>query len=333
MDKFTLSAIAASGVMVGAAAIAAWAPGQEVHALVRPGTDAPKAEPAPQPQPCPHGSPSDIPGLDRSAAPAETESGEAESTPLAYAPANRGGHTQRIDAGPSAEEFDRAGAAAIEPDGIETGAAPPVAPDAGKAPIGGLRSGGNLEVVEGSFVAASSAAIREGGGDDSEAALDILSSGALAHFAGMNAEQIEAFTRLAATIRHPELAAAFASQEIRNERGGSEPSVLPPIGFETGPSASEQADDEPARDREAEWTAVESLDGTVRLVLAGDERTALPIRKGMIVGSRGKVERIVRSGTELAVLFENGDEIVGNAAARPLSVPLLRPDAPGGNGA
>ena len=287
MDRFTLSAIAASGVMVGAAAIAAWAPGQEVHALVRPGTDAPNTERAPQPQPCPHGLPSDVPGLDRSSAPLKTESGEAESTPFAYAPGNRGG----------------------------------------------LLSGGNLEVVKGSFVAASSAAIRESGEDASEAALDILSSGALAHFADMNAEQIEAFTRLAAMVRHPELAAALASQEVRNERGGSLPSVLPPIGFETGPPESEHADDEPAPDREAAWAAVESLDGTVRLVLAGDERTALPVRKGTIVGARGRVERIVRSGAELAVLFENGDEIVGSPAERPPSAPLLRPDASGGNGA
>lgn len=331
MDRFTLSAIAASGVMVGAAAVAAWAPGQEVHALVRPGAEAPNAEHAPQP--CPHGLPSDIPGLDRSSAPAETESGEAKSTPLAYAPANRSRHGQRIDKVPGAEEFDWAGAASNVPDGIETDDAPPVASDAGTAPGSGTRSGGNLEVLEGSFVAASSAAIRESGGHASAAALDILSSGALAHFAGMNAEQIEAFTRLAAMVRHPELAAALASQGVRNERGGPSPSVLPPIGFETGLPENSQADDEPAQDRGAAWAAVESLDGTVRLVLASDERTALPVRKGTVVGSRGKVERIVRSGGELAVLFENGDEIVGTSAARPLSAPLLRPDALGRNGA
>lgn len=333
MDRFTLSAIAASGIMVGAAAVAAWAPGQEVHALVRPGAQAPNAERAPRPQPCPHGLPSDIPGLDRSSAPLATESGEAESTPLAYAPANRGGHVQRIDTEPSAEEPDWVGAASTEPDGIETGAAPPVTPYAGTAPGSGIRSGGNLEVLEGSFVAASSIAISDGSEPASTTALDILSSGALAHFAGMNAEQIEAFTRLAAMVRHPELAAALASQGVRNERGGSSPSVLPPIGFETGPPESAHADDESAQDREAAWAAVESFDGTVRLVLAGDERTALPVRQGTVVGSRGKVERIVRSGAELAVLFENGDEIVGTSAARPLSAPLLRPDALERNGA
>lgn len=333
MDRFTLSAIAASGVMVGAAAIAAWAPGQEVHALVRPGTDAPNTESAPPPEPCPRGLPSDVPGLDRSSAPLKTESDEAESTRFAYAPGNRGGHVRRIDTVSDVAEPNRVSPALTEPDGIETEEVPPVAPDAGKARVGGLLSGGNLEVVEGSFIAASSAAIRESGGDASEAALDILSSGALAHFAEMNAEQIEAFTRLAAMVRHPELAAALASREVRNERSGSLPSVLPPIGFETGPPESERADDEPAPNREAEWAAVESLDGTVRLMLAGDERTALPVRKGTIVGARGRVERIVRSGAELAVLFENGDEIVGSPAARPPSAPLLRPDASGGNGA
>ena len=333
MDRFTLSAIAASGIMVGAAAVAAWAPGQEVHALVRPGADAPNAERAPQPQPCPRGLPSDIPGLDRSSVPMETESGEAESTPLAYAPANRGGPVKRVDKMPGAKEFDRTGAVSTEPVGIRTGAARPVAADAGTAPGSGIRSGGNLEVLEGSFVAASSIAIPDGSEPASTAALDILSSGALAHFAGMNAEQIEAFTRLAAMVRHPELAAALASQGVRNERGGSAPSVLPPIGFETGLPESAPADDEPAQDREAAWAAVESIDGTVRLVLAGDERTALPVRQGTVVGSRGRVERIVRSGAELAVLFENGDEIVGTSAARPLSAPLLRPDALGRNGA
>lgn len=333
MDRFTVSAIAASGIMIGAAAIAAWAPGQEVHALVRPGADAPNAEHAPQPQPCPHGLPSDIPGLDRSSAPAETESGEAESTRLMYAPANRGGDVQRIDTVPDADEFDLAGAASTEPVGIKTGEVSPVAPNAGTALGSGILSGGNLEILEGTFVAASSAAIRDSGGRASSAALDILSSGALAHFAGMNAEQIEAFTRLAVMIRHPELAAALASLEVRNERGSSLPSVLPPIGFETSPPENAQADDEPAPDRKAAWAAVESLDGTVRLVLAGDERTALPVRKGMIVGARGRVERIVRSGAELAVLFENGDEIVGAAAPRPMSAPLLRPDAFGRSGA
>ena len=148
---------------------------------------------------------------------------------------------------------------------------------------------------------------------------DLLSSDALAFFATMSMEQIEAYSRLAVMIRHPELAEGIVPLANANAGG------LPPLILEGAADDPEPA--QAVAEVPPEWTAFESLDGDVGLLLGGDERTAVKVRKGTVVGALGEVDRIVKGESELAVLFEGGEAILGPALNRPPKTPVLRPAA------
>ena len=120
-------------------------------------------------------------------------------------------------------------------------------------------------------------------------------------------------------IRHPELAEGIVP--LASANAGGLPPLVPDAAVDEPEPAQAVAEAPP------EWTAFESLDGDVGLLLGGDERTAVKVRKGTVVGALGEVDRIVKGESELAVLFEGGEAILGPALNRPPKAPVLRPAA------
>ena len=349
MDKFTIAAFAASAALIGISAIAAWSPAAETRPLADPYLRVLEGElkaAESLQSACPLQYSSEDAGPYSADFPGKFESMDETADFAAYSPANFGPAPTRTPS-PSLEF----GWPEVEP---PIGNAPGLAANGVQSALRDsedFESGRNLPVVSGAASAAeqtqmigaaadkledqvetASVAIEQGEfvsvvaepvevprNKEAIVADDLLSSDALAFFATMSMEQIEAYSRLAAMIRHPELAEGIVPLASANAGG------LPPLVPDAAADEPEPA--QAVAEAPQEWIAFESLDGEVGLLLGGDERTAVKVRKGTVVGALGEVDRIVKGESELAVLFEGGEVILGPALNRPPKAPVLRPAA------
>ena len=349
MDRFTITASAASVALIGIAATAAWLPAAGTRLLAGPPLDAPKEDSKAIESSwaaCLSHFPLEDAGLGFASPESNFDDLAENSAFNAYAPANFG-HASVFNL-PAPQDFGwlKPGTSAKEASGLvadgfqpaphhaensgterkmhavlgETSALEPMTTTG--AAINELEGRAEYDPVAiepGEFVSAIAEPVEDLRAEGAIIADDLLSSDALAFFATMSTEQIEAYSRLAAMIRHPELAEGIVP--LANADAGGLPPLNPPV-----------ADDERELERAVldpppEWAAFESLNGDVRLLLGGDERTAIKVEKGTVVGALGEVERIVKGESELAVLFEGGEAILGPALNRPPKAPVLRPAA------
>lgn len=349
MDRFTISASAASVALVGIAATAAWLPAVGTRPLAEPSLAALNEEAKDTESSwaacLPH-HPLEDAGLGISGRLSEFDDLAESSAFNSYAPANYGrasafnsrppqefgwleAKTSAENAsGLAADEFQPALHHARNSESErnshavhgETSVAEPM-PTTGAA-FNELEGRGEyppVAIEQGEFVSVIAEQVEDLRAEGAIDADGLLSSDALAFFAAMSTEQIEAYSRLAAMIRHPELAEGIVS--LANVDAGGLPPLIPPV-----------ADDEPEPKQAVlepppEWAAFESLNGDVRLLLGGNERTAIKVEQGTVVGALGEVDRIVKGESELAVLFEGGEAILGAALNRPPKAPVLRPAA------
>lgn len=349
MDKFTIAASAASVTLIGISAVAAWSPAAGTWSLAEPSLGVSKEG-------------TKVVELSRAACPSHyslenaelnfadlrSESGHLteNSAFAAYAPANFGPAPTSTSS--PAHEFswleteqsienvfglaaNGARSASHDSDDFKSERTLPIAFGETNAAEPMQMIGAVAEMPEDQFEYVS-VAIEQGEyvsvvaepveiplNEEAIVADDLLSSDALAFFATMSMEQIEAYSRLAAMIRHPELAEEI--MPLANASAGGLPPLIPD-GAADDPELAEAVHETPP-----EWIAFESVDGDVGLLLGGDERTAVKVRKGTVVGAFGEVERVVKGESELAVLFEGGEAILGPALNRPLTAPVLRPAA------
>ena len=349
MDKFTIAASAASVTLIGISAVAAWSPAAGTWSLAEPSLGVSKEG-------------TKVVELSRAAclshyslenaelnfADLRSESGHLteNSAFAAYAPANFG--TAPASTLSPAQEFswleiepsienasllaaNEARFVTHDSDDFESEQNPPIASGETVAAEPMQMIGAVAEMPEdqfeyvsvaieqGEFVSVVAEPVEVLRNEEAIVADDLLSSDALAFFATMSMEQIEAYSRLAAMIRHPELAEEIVPL-ASTSAGGLPPLV--PDGAAEEPELTEIVHEAPP-----EWTAFESVDGDVGLLLGGDERTAIEVQRGTVVGALGEVERIVKGESELAVLFEGGEAILGPALNRPPTAPVLRPAA------
>lgn len=349
MDRFTISASAASVALIGISATAAWLPAAGTRPLAEPSLGVLKEEAKDTESSLaaclPH-HPLEDAGPGVSGRRNEFD-GLAESFAFnSYAPANYGRATafnsrppqefgwleteRSVEnaSGSAADEFQpaprHAGNSESERNSHaalgETSAAEPM-PTTGAA-FNELEGRGEYDPVaieQGKFVSVIAEPVGDLRAEGATDADGLLSSDALAFFAAMSAEQIEAYSRLAAMIRHPELAEGIVP--LANVKAGGLPPLILPVADDK-PELKQAVPEPPP-----EWAAVESLNGDVRLLLGGDDRTAIKVEQGTVVGALGEVDRIVKGESELAVLFEGGEAILGPALNRPPKAPVLRPAA------
>ena len=344
MDKFTIAASAASAALIGISAIAAWSPAAETRPLPDLSLGVPVDESSLEV--CPAQYPSEDAELHSADLQSKFESMAESSAFASYAPANFGPEAAS-DLSP-AREF---GWPEAEPSignlsGVDANGVQPASRDSEDHESGrnlpaasGVKSAAEqtqmigaaadklenqaetapVAIEQGEFVSVVAEPVEVPRNKEAIVADDLLSSDALAFFATMSMEQIEAYSRLAAMIRHPELAEGIVP--FANANAGGLPPLVPDAAADEPEPAQAVAEAQP------EWTAFESLDGDVSLLLGGDERTAVKVRTGTVVGDLGAVDRIVKGESELAVLFEGGEAILGPALNRPPKTPVLRPAA------
>ena len=349
MDKFTIAASAASAALIGISAIAAWSPAAETRPLADPSLGVLEREVKVVKslrEACPSQYSLEDAGLHSADLPSKFASAAETAAFAAYSPANFGPAPTRAPSplrefGWPEAEPPIGNASGLAADGVqsasrdseyfESGRNLPVVSGAANAAeqtqiIAALAD--KLEdqvetapvaIEQGEFVSVVAEPVEVPRNKEAIVADDLLSSDALAFFATMSMEQIEAYSRLAAMIRHPELAEGIVPLASANA-GGLPPLVPDAAADEPGPAQA-------VAEAPPEWIAFESLDGDVGLLLGGDERTAVKVRKGTVVGALGEVDRIVKGESELAVLFEGGEAILGPALNRPLKAPVLRPAA------
>ena len=345
MDKFTIAAFAASAALIGISAIAAWSPTAETRSFAEPSLGIPVDESTAvrsSRETCSSQYSLEDAGLYSADLPSKFESMDE----TAYLPANFGPAPTRTpsparefgwpEAEPSIGNLPGVDANGVQPasrdsEDFESGRNLPVVSGAANAAeqtqmIAALAD--KLEdqvetapvaIEQGKFVSVVAEPVEVPRNKEAIVADDLLSSDALAFFATMSMEQIEAYSRLAAMIRHPELAEGIVPLASANAGG------LPPLAPDAAADEPEPA--QAVAEAPPEWTAFESLDGDVGLLLGGDERTAVKVRTGTVVGALGAVDRIVKGESELAVLFEGGEAILGPALNRPPKTPVLRPAA------
>ena len=349
MDKFTIAAFAASAALIGISAIGAWSPAAETRPLPDPSLGVTVDESTavqPSREAClPQYSLEDA-ELYFADLPSKFASAAKAPAFAAYSPANFGAASVRTpspprefgwpEAEPSIGNLSGVDANGVQPasrdsEDHESGRNLPAASGAANAAeqtqiIAALAD--KLEdqvetapvaIEQGEFVSVVAEPVEVPRNKEAIVADDLLSSDALAFFATMSMEQIEAYSRLAAMIRHPELAEGIVP--LANANAGGLPPLVPDATADEPEPAQAVAEVPP------EWTAFESLDGDVGLLLGGDERTAIKVRTGTVVGALGAVDRIVKGESEVAVLFEGGEAILGPALNRPPNTPVLRPAA------
>ena len=349
MDKFTIAASAASATLIGISAIAAWSPAAETRPLAGRslGVLEGKVKAAESLQEaCPSQYSWEDAGLYFADLPSKFESMDETPALAAYSPANFGpaAPTNLIlarefgwpEVEPPIENASGLAAnglqsASRESEDFESGRNLPIAFGVKSAAeqtqiIAALADkledqaeSASVAIEQGEFVSVVAEPVEILRDERAIVADDLLSSDALAFFATMSMEQIEAYSRLAAMIRHPELAEGIVPLASANAGG------LPPLVPDAAADEPEPA--QAVAEAPPEWTAFESLDGDVGLLLGGDERTAVKVRTGTVVGALGAVDRIVKGESELAVLFEGGEAILGPALNRPPKTPVLRPAA------
>ena len=350
MDKFTIAAFAASVALIGISAIAAWTPAAETRHLAEPSPgvlleDEAKADELLQAA-CPPQYSLEDAGLYSEDLPSKFERLASNPALAAYSPANFGpaAPTNLLPArefgwpeveppieNASGLAVDGLQSASRDSEDFESGRNLPIASSETSAAEPMRTIGAVAEMLEnqaeyapvaieqGEFVFVVAESVEIPHNKEVIVADDLLSSDALAFFATMSMEQIEAYSRLAAMIRHPELAEGIVPLANANAGG------LPPLILEGAADDPELM--QAAHEAPLEWIAFESLDGDVGLLLGGDKRTAVKVRKGTVVGALGEVDRIVKGESELAVLFEGGEAILGPALNRPPKAPVLRPAA------
>ena len=349
MDKFTISASAASAALIGISAIAAWSPAAETRSFADPSLGILEKEVTAveslQAACLPQYSSEDA-GLYSADLPSKFASADETYAFASYSPANFGPAPTRTQS-PSLEfgwpevEPPIGNAPGLVANGVqsalrdsedfesgrnlpaasgETSAAEPMRTIGAAADkLEDQVETAPVAIEQGEFVSVVAEPVEIPRNKDAIVADDLLSSDALAFFATMSMEQIEAYSRLAAMIRHPELAEGIVP--LANANAGGLPPLVPEAAADEPEPAQAVAEVPP------EWAAFESLDGDVGLLLGGDERTAVKVRKGTVVGALGEVDRIVKGESELAVLFEGGEAILGPALNRPPKTPVLRPAA------
>ena len=349
MDKFTIAASAASVALIGISAIAAWSPAAETRSFADPSLGIPVDESTAvrsSRETCSSQYSLEDAGLHSADFPSKFASAAETAAFAAYSPANFGPAPTRTPSplrefGWPEAEPPIGNASGLAADGVqsasrdseyfESGRNLPVVSGAANAAepmrtIGAVAD--KLEdqaetapvaIEQGEFVSVVAEPVEVPRNEEAIVADDLLSSDALAFFATMSMEQIEAYSRLAAMIRHPELAEGIVP--LASANAGGLPRLVPDAAADEPEPAQAVAEAPP------EWTAFESLDGEVGLLLGGDERTAVKVRKGTVVGALGEVDRIVKGESELAVLFEGGEAILGPALNRPPKAPVLRPAA------
>ena len=349
MDKFTIAASAASAILIGISAIAAWSPAAETRPLVEPSLGIPVDESTAvrsSRETCSSQYSSEDAELYFADLPSKFASAAKAPAFAAYSPANFGPAPVRTPS-PS-QEFgwpeveppigsesvlaaDGVQSASRDSEDFESGRNLPIASGETSAAepmrtigvvaemLENQAASAPVAIEQGEFVSVVAEPVEIPRNKDAIVADDLLSSDALAFFATMSMEQIEAYSRLAAMIRHPELAEGIVPLASANAGG------LPPLVPDAAADEPEPA--QAVAEAPPEWTAFESLDGDVGLLLGGDERTAVKVRTGTVVGALGAVDRIVKGESELAVLFEGGEAILGPALNRPPKTPVLRPAA------
>ena len=349
MDKFTIAASAASAALIGISAIAAWSPAAETRSFADPSLGIPVDESTAvrsSRETCSSQYSSEDARPYSADFPSKFESMDETAYFAAYLPANFGPAPTRTPS--PAREFGWleaeppiGNASGLAANGLQFASRDsedfasrrslPVVSGSANAVeqtkmIGALAD--KLEdqvetalvaIEQGEFVSVVAEPVEVPRNKKAIVADDLLSSDALAFFATMSMEQIEAYSRLAAMIRHPELAEGIVP--LASANAGGLPPLVPDAAVDEPEPAQAVAEAPP------EWTAFESLDGDVGLLLGGDERTAVKVRKGTVVGALGEVDRIVKGESELAVLFEGGEAILGPALNRPPKAPVLRPAA------
>ena len=348
MDKFTIAAFAASAALIGISAIAAWSPAAETRPLAEPSLGIPVDESTTvrsSRETCSSQYSSEDAELYFADLPSKFASAANAPAFAAYSPANFGPAPVRTPS-PS-QEFgwpeveppignesvlaaNGVQSASRDSEDFESGRNLPTAFGAANAEeqtqmIGAAADKledqvehASVAIEQGEFVSVVAEPVEIPRNKEAIIAADLLSSDALAFFATMSMEQIEAYSRLAAMIRHPELAEGIVPLANGNAGG------LPPLVLD---AADEPEPAQAVAEAQTEWTAFESVDGDVGLLLDGDERTAVKVRTGTVVGALGAVDRIVKGESELAVLFEGGEAILGPALNRPPKAPVLRPAA------
>ena len=349
MDKFTIAASAASVALIGISAIAAWSPAAESRPSTGPSPDVLEGEVKAVKslrEACPPQYSLEDTGLYSADLPSKFERLASNSAFAAYAPANFGIAPARTPS-PSREfgwleaEPSIGNASGLAADGVQSASRDSEDFESGRnlpAASGAANAAEQTQIIaaladkledqvetapvaieQGEFVSVVAEPVEVPRNEEATVADDLLSSDALAFFATMSMEQIEAYSRLAAMIRHPELAEGIVPLSSANAGG------LPPLVPDAAADEPEPA--QAVAEVPPEWTAFESLDGDVGLLLGGDERTAVMVRTGTVVGALGAVDRIVKGESELAVLFEGGEAILGPALNRPPKTPVLRPAA------
>ena len=349
MDKFTIAASAASVALIGISAIAAWSPAAESRPSTGPSPDVLEGEVKAVKslrEACPSQYSLEDAGLYSADIPSKFASAAETPAFAAYSPANFGPEAAS-DLSPAREfgwpegEPPIGNAPGLAANGVqsalrdsedhesgrnlpaasgETSAAEPMRTIGAAADkLEDQVETAPVAIEQGEFVSVVAEPVEIPRNKEATVADDLLSSDALAFFATMSMEQIEAYSRLAAMIRHPELAEGIVP--LASANAGGLPSLAPDAAADEPEPAQAVAEAQP------EWTAFESLDGEVGLLLGGDERTAVKVRKGTVVGALGEVDRIVKGESELAVLFEGGEAILGPALNRPPKAPVLRPAA------
>lgn len=349
MDKFTIAASAASVTLVGISAISAWSPAAETRHSAQLSLGVPVDESTSvqsSQEACSSQYSLDDAGLYSADLPSKFQRLDETSAFTAYSPANFG--TAPASTSSPAHEFSWLeteqsienvfGLAANGPRSAshdsedfksertlpiafgETSAAEPMQLIGAVAemPEDQLEYA-SVAIEQGEFVSVVAEPVEVARDEETFVADDLLSSDALAFFATMSMEQIEAYSRLAAMIRHPELAEGIVP--LANANAGGLPPLIPD-GVAGEPELAEAV-----HEASPEWLAFESVNGDVGLLLGGDERTAVKVQRGTVVGALGEVERIVKGESELAVLFEGGEVILGSVLNRPPTAPVLRPAA------
>ena len=349
MDKFTIAASAASITLIGISAIAAWLPAAETRPSAKLSLGVPVDESTSvqsSQEACSSQYYLDDAVLYSEDLSSKFESMDETSASAAYAPANFGPATSStlsssqefswLETEPSIENASGLAAnearfAAHNFDDFESERNLPIASGETSAAesmqlIGAVAEMpedqleyASVAIEQGEFVSVVAEPVKTVRDEKALVADDLLSSDALAFFATMSMEQIEAYSRLAAMIRHPELTEGIVP--LANANAGGLPPLIP------DGAAEEPELAEAVHEASPEWLAFESVNGDVGLLLGGDERTAVKVQRGTVVGALGEVERIVKGESELAVLFEGGEVILGSVLNRPPTAPVLRPAA------
>ena len=349
MDRFTIAAFAASATLIGISAVAAWSPAAETRPSAQLSLGVLEQEVTAVESlldACPSQYSSEDAGLYSADLPGKFESMAETSAFTAYSPANFG--TAPASTSSPAHEFswleteqsienvfglaaNEARSASHDSEDFksertlpiafgETSAAEPMQLTGAVAemPEDQLEYA-SVAIEQGEFVSVVAEPFETVRDEKALVTDELLSSDALAFFATMSMEQIEAYSRLAAMIRHAELAEGIVP--LANANAGGLPPLIPD-GVAEEPELAEAV-----HEASPEWLAFESVNGDLGLLLGGDERTAVKVQRGTVVGALGEVERIVKGESELAVLFEGGEVILGSVLNRPPTAPVLRPAA------